>query len=253
LRDVYCAVDQQIGALVDAVSSATTVMVFALHGMRPALGFPAFMGPLLCEQGFSSLESWRSQSWTKRALSLFAATKRIAPVGLKKLYYRVTPITATYKLARPTMLPAYDWSRTRAFSLPTDQYGWIRINLIGRESQGIVPPDGYDALCTELERTLLSLASEDGELLVQDVGRTAADLASARVNPLPDLVVHWRDAAFASSLKLKGSKVQAQMVSKKSTGQHTTPGFCIYRGNGEWGHNGIVDAKDLSRLIAAGL
>jgi len=251
LRDVYRAVDQQIGALVDSVSTSTTVMVFALHGMRPALGFPAFLGPLLCERGFSTLANWRSQSWTKRALSMFAATKRHAPVGLKRLYYRMTPITATYKLARPTMLPAYDWSKTRAFSLPTDQYGWIRINLIGRESDGIVQPKEYDDLCAELKHMLLSLASEDGELLVQDVNRTAADAEAARVNPLPDLVVRWRDAAFSSSLKLKGSKVPAQMVSKKSTGQHTTPGFCIYRGKGDWGSEGVVDAKDLSRLIAA--
>jgi predicted AlkP superfamily phosphohydrolase/phosphomutase len=251
LREVYRAVDQQIGALVSSADSATTVMVFALHGMRPALGFPAFLGPLLCERDFSSLETWASQSWTKRGLSLFAAAKRRAPVGLKKLYYQLTPITATYKLARPTMLPAYDWAKTRAFSLPTDQYGWIRVNLIGRESLGIVPPQQYDALCTALEEMLLSVASEDGELLVQNVSRTATDAASARINPLPDLVVHWRDAAFSSSLKLKNSKVQAQMVGKKSTGQHTAPGFCIYRGDGDPGSDGVVDAKDLHRLIAA--
>ncbi|HEX3187763.1 MAG TPA: alkaline phosphatase family protein [Pyrinomonadaceae bacterium] len=251
LRNVYRAVDQEIGALVESVDPATTVMVFALHGMRPALGFPAFLGPLLCERGFSSLANLRSQTWTTRALSLFAATKRHAPAGLKKLYYQVTPVTATYKLARPTMLPAYDWQKTRAFSLPTDQYGWIRINLIGRESLGVVPPHEYETLRTELEQMLLSLASEDGELLVQDIGRTAADAASARDNPLPDLVVHWRDAAFSSSLKIKGSKVPAQMVGKKSTGQHTTPGFCIYRGEEEWGRDGVVDAKDLNRMITA--
>ncbi|HEU4434015.1 MAG TPA: alkaline phosphatase family protein [Pyrinomonadaceae bacterium] len=252
LRDVYRAVDQQIGALVESVDPETT-LVFALHGMRPALGFPAFLGPLLCERGFSSLANWRSQTWTKRALSLFAATKRHAPAGLKKLYYHVTPVTATYKLARPTMLPAYDWQKTRAFSLPTDQYGWIRINLVGRESQGIVAPDEYETLRSELEQMLLSLASADGELLVQDVGRTAADAEAARNNPLPDLVVHWRDVAFSSSLKIKRSKVQAQMVGKKSTGQHTTPGFCIYRGKGEWGRDGIVDAKEMNRVIVAGV
>lgn len=251
LRGIYREVDQQIGRLIDSVGSATSVMVFALHGMRPALGFPAFLGALLCERGFSSLESWRSQTWTSRALSLFAATKRHAPAPLRKLYYRLMPIPATYKLARPTMLPAYDWQKTRAFSLPTDQYGWIRINLIERESHGVVPPDEYEKLCTELEQMLLSLASEDGKLLVQDVSRTASSAASARANPLPDLVVHWRDAAFSSSLKIKGSKVQAQMISKKSTGQHTAPGFCIYRGNSELGRDGVVNAKDLSRLIEA--
>jgi predicted AlkP superfamily phosphohydrolase/phosphomutase len=250
LKDVYCAIDEQIGELIRS-SSADTVMVFALHGMRPALGFPAFLGPLLCERRFSQLAAWRSQSWTSRALSVFAAIKLNAPAPLKKLYYQMTPISATQKLARPTMLPAYDWQNTRAFSLPTDQYGWIRVNLMGRESRGIVPPGDYEKICAELIEMLSTLASETGELLVEDVMRTAGNAESARVNPLPDLVVHWRSAAFASSLKIKGSKVPAQMVSKKSTGQHAAPGFCIYRGKQDPGLEGFVDAKDLWRLIAA--
>jgi predicted AlkP superfamily phosphohydrolase/phosphomutase len=249
LKGVYRAVDQQIGKLIESAGTATTVMVFALHGMRPALGFPAFLGPLLCELGFAQLATWRSQTWKKRLLSLFAEAKRRTPTPLKQLYYQVTPPAATYKLARPTMLPAYDWQRTRAFSLPTDQFGWIRINLMGRESQGIVPLDEYESLCTQLEQMLLSLASEEGHLLVQDVNRTAADTAEARVNPLPDLVIHWRDAAFTPSLRIKGSNVPAQLVSKKSTGQHSSPGFCIYRGRGGSEFGSVVAAKDLAQLI----
>jgi predicted AlkP superfamily phosphohydrolase/phosphomutase len=251
LKDVYRAIDEQIGELIR--SGADTVMVFALHGMRPALGLPAFLDPLLCERGFSQLATWRSQSWTNRALSVFAAVKRNTPAPLKKLYYQMTPSSATYKLARPTMLPAYDWQNTRAFSLPTDQYGWIRVNLMGRESEGIVPPGEYEKLCSELTEMSSTLTSESGELLVEDVTRTAANAESARVNPLPDLVVHWRDSAFVSSLKIKGSKVPAQMLSKKSTGQHTSPGFCIYRGKEDAGPGGVITAKDLWRLMAASL
>lgn len=253
LKDVYRAVDREIGNLVNSVAGNATVMVFALHGMRPSLGFPGFLAPLLCERGFSQLATLRSQTWTSRALSLFAATKRHTPTPLKRLYYKVTPSTATYKLARPTMLPAYDWQNTRAFSLPTDQYGWIRINLIGRESQGIVPLGRYEELCAELEQMLSTLTSEQGEPLVQEVARTATDAESVINNPLPDLVVHWRDAAFVPSLKISGSNVTAQLVSKKSTGQHTAPGFCIYRGNGANELDGVVNAKDLNSLIAAGL
>ena len=66
-------------------------------------------------------------------------------------------------------------------------------------------------------------------------------------------MVHWRDAAFVSPLKIKESKVPASMVSKKSTGQHASPGFCIYSGPGDAGLDGVVAAKDLWRLIAAGL
>ena len=52
LKNVYRAIDEQIGELI--TSGAETVMVFSLHGMRPALGFPAFLGPVLCERGFST-------------------------------------------------------------------------------------------------------------------------------------------------------------------------------------------------------
>jgi predicted AlkP superfamily phosphohydrolase/phosphomutase len=253
LKDVYSAVDQQIAGLIGVAGSGATVMVFALHGMRPALGFPGFLGPLLTERGFSRLASWGSQSWTNRALSLLAETKRHTPEGLKNLYYKLTPTAAIHQLARPTMLPVYDWETTRAFSLPTDQYGWIRINLIGREAQGSVPLDQYDETCAQLEKLLLGLTNESGQSLVQDLTRTAPNVQSASGNPLPDLVVHWEDAAFASPLKIKDSKVQAKPVGKKSTGQHASEGFCIYRGDHDWQLDAVLPARDIGRLITASL
>jgi predicted AlkP superfamily phosphohydrolase/phosphomutase len=265
LKEVYGAVDQQIAGLIETAGSEASILVFALHGMRPALGFPAFLGPLLCERGFAHLANFSSQSWTGRALSLLAATKRHTPDALKKLYYKLTPTAATHKLARPTMLPVYDWENTRAFSLPTDQYGWIRVNLRGREAQGSVPLDQYDETCKQLEEMLLRLTTEDGELLVQDITRTASNAASATnagcatdaesalSNPLPDLVVHWRDAAFASPLRIKDSNVQVEPVGKKSTGQHASEGFCIYRGPHGEDLSDVVAAKDLGRLMTTTL
>jgi predicted AlkP superfamily phosphohydrolase/phosphomutase len=253
LKDVYSAVDQQIAGLIGIAGSGATVMVFALHGMRPALGFPAILGPLLTERGFSRLASWSSQSWTNRGLSLLAATKRHTPEGLKNLYYKLTPTAAIHQLARPTMLPVYDWANTRAFSLPTDQYGWIRINLIGREARGSVHLDQYNETCAQLEKLLHGLVNENGQSLVQDVTRTTPNAESAPGNPLPDLVVHWEDAAFASPLKIKDSKVQAEPVAKKSTGQHASEGFCIYRGGQNWGLEEVVAAQDLGRLMIASL
>ena len=208
LKDVYRAVNQQIAGLIEIVGSNATVMVFALHGMQPALGFPTFLGPLLTGHGFSRLANWSSQSWTERALSLFSAMKRHSPAALRRLYYALAPVAATHTLARPTMLPVYDFENTRAFSLPTDQYGWIRINLIGRELKGTVPLVEYNEICNQLEELLLTLTTEDGQLLVKDICRTAVNAEIASVNPLPDLVVHWHDAAFGSSLKIRDSKIQ---------------------------------------------
>ena len=71
--------------------------------------------------------------------------------------------------------------------------------------------------------------------------------------PFLDDSISWCDAAFDSSLKINESKVPALMVGKKSTGQHASPGFCIYLGQEDACSDGVVAAKDLWRLIAAGL
>ena len=149
------------------------------------------------------------------------------------------------------MLPVYDWKTTHA-SLPTDGSGWIRVNLAGREAQGIVCSDQYEETCAQLETMLRALTTEGGAALVRDIVRTAAS-ADAIGNPLPDLVVHWEDAAFASPLIIKDSKVWAEPVSKKSTGQHASEGFCIYRGTNGQRPGGVIAAKDLGRLITAGI
>lgn len=251
LETVYEAVDRQIERLVDGAAPDATIIVFALHGMRAGLGFPTFLAPWLCEGGFSSVQSLSSQSWRKRASSTLAMAKRYTPDFVKQLYYKTAPTSATLKLARPFMWPIYDWKKTRAFSLPTDQHGWIRVNLQQREAEGIVAPENYEAVCGELEALLQNLKRDDGLPLVRAVIRTAANLKSALINPLPDLVVHWEDAAFASPLKIKGSSVVAESVGAKSTGQHASEGFCIYRGAAVTGDT--IAAKDLGQLMTSPL
>jgi predicted AlkP superfamily phosphohydrolase/phosphomutase len=253
LKNVYRAVDTQIGALIDSRGSGNTILVFALHGMRPSSGFPAFLGALLCEHGYSRIANWSSQSWRGRALSVLARTKRHTPAKLKRLYYTLAPAGTTHKLAQPTMLPQYDWTNTRAFSLPTDQYGWIRINLVGREIQGSVPLNQYEDTREQLKKLLLSLVNEDGRPLVRDIVSTASNGEHALSNPLPDLVVHWEDAAFAWPLKIRNSKVQVEPVARKSTGQHASEGFCIYKGTDNNFSSPVIEAKDLGRLITQGL
>jgi hypothetical protein len=100
---------------------------------------------------------------------------------------------------------------------------------------------------------LLGLTTESGASLVRDIVRTSASAKCALGNPLPDLVVHWENAAFASPLSIKDSKVRAEPVGKKFTGQHASEGFCIYRGANGQQPGGVVAAKDLGRLMTAGI
>ncbi|HEX7294156.1 MAG TPA: alkaline phosphatase family protein [Pyrinomonadaceae bacterium] len=249
IRDIYRELDRQVGQLVQMVGSETSIMVFSLHGMRPALGIPSFLSSWLCEKGFCRLNDWRTQTWRGRTRTSFAGVKRYTPSKLKKLYYRTLPREVTYRLASPTMLPDYDWANTTAFALPTDQHGWVRVNLIGRESQGTVPAAKYDDTCNQLERMLLNLRSDRGDALVDKVIRVARNGDEAMAQQLPDLVVHWSDAVFSPQLRIADSKVQGEMIGKKYVGQHALEGFCILNSESAVSRD-EVRAEDLHLIIA---
>jgi len=233
LREIYREVDRQIETLLQTMADNDAVIVFSLHGMRPSAGVPSFLQQVLCEKGFARLAGWKTQSWPERARSLLAGVKRRAPSSVKKLYYRTLSRNATKYLAKPTMLPVYDWSRTRAFSLPSDQHGWIRINLQGRERSGIVTPQQYEDTCQQLEALMRSLHLEDGKSLVQDVVHTTRNSSEAGLSKLPDLVVHWANGAFVDAARIKDSAVLTETIGRKFTGQHRSDGFCIFRGRSE--------------------
>ena len=248
LAEVCRAADAALARLVEAAGPGAAVLVFSLHGMRPARGIPDFLGPLLCELGFARLAGWRALSWRGRAVSLMAAAKRRAPAPVKRLYYKSLPQSATQRLARPTMMPAYDWARTRAFALPTDQHGWVRVNLAGREASGRVPAAEYELVCAEVEGSLRALATRDGRPVVRDVLRTAGGVGEALRSRLPDLVIHWDDAAFDAPLRLKGARLEARPAGLKFTGQHAPEGFCVARGVAGLS-GGAVRAEDLRGVI----
>lgn len=252
-KNIYQEVDKQIGRLVEAIGPSATVLVFSLHGMRPARGVPAFLEPLMREMGFAQLADWKSQSWAERSIALLAALKRRSPNLFRKLYYKSFPPATILRLARPTMLPLHDWSRTRAFSLPSEQQGFIQINLRGREARGIVPVERYEETCQELEQWLRSLVTPEGKPLVRDLVRTAERAEDALKQRLPDLVVNWEDVVFAAPLRIRGSALESYPEVTNYLSQHTFEGFCILRGRPGL-HEGLtIQAKDLHRVVRKAL
>jgi predicted AlkP superfamily phosphohydrolase/phosphomutase len=246
LVDVYREVDRQVGRIVDAMGDDAGLLVFSLHGMRPSRGVSSVLAPALHELGFTQAPRRRGRSTGDLGRSALAAIKGRTPVALKRLYHRRVPRDARYRLAGPTMLPVLDWSRTRAFALPTDQHGWVRVNLRGREAEGAVAPADYERTCDELQHALGGLRTEDGRELVSDVFRP--DPGGAPPALLPDLVVHWTDAAFDRPVRVRDPAIEAWPLVPERTGQHRPEGFCIARGmDGALGES--VEASELHRLL----
>ena len=248
LADILREVDAQIARLAEAAGADASVLVFSLHGMRPARGLPDFLAAWLGAAGLSHAAGWATLSWAERAAALFAAAKRRAPAGLKRLYHRKLPKGVAHRLAQPTMLPAYDWTRTRAFSLPTDQHGWIRVNLAGREAKGCVPSESYEEVCREVEEAMRPLTTEDGRALVREVIRTAAGPREALTRRIPDLIVHWDDSAFELPMRAGRLILKAHPAAGGQTGQHAPEGFYVWKGPSAFAAE-TIRARDLHRVI----
>lgn len=240
-------VDDQVGRLIETAPADVTVAVFALHGMRPASGVAVPLGPLLQHLGFAAAPAGRALGPRDRALTAFAAAKRHAPERLRTAWRSTASPALQKRVARPTRLAPLDWERTRAFALPSDENGFVRINLAGREACGIVRPADYAAICDEVTGALLAQQTEDGRPLASRVLRVAEEYGSPPPAAIPDLVVHWEDAAHDDPLRIARSDIELQPDARRRTGRHKFDGWLVAAGLELPGEE--VAARDLHRVL----
>jgi len=255
LLDLYREIDRQIGRIVESAGEGTAVLAFSLNGMQPGRGIPTLLDGLLRAQRFAVPSSWRGLSWGRRALAAFGGLKRRVPAGVTTAYQRHVGYVMRRRIAQPTIVPPYDWSRTRAFALPvTDTRGFIRVNLAGREARGCVPEHEYEATCEELESGLRSTVNAEGEPIVADVLRTASETGAPPCG-LPDLIVRWADAASARPVRViaGGAEFESHPTRTDMTGLRARHGFCIFDERMDVGVDEVVAGRDLHRLLLAPL
>lgn len=190
LEDVYAACDKALEQLLSVAPQNALKVVFAVHGMKPNHGWGDLGADLL-----EGILHKTLQQKPKRGL-LYEVRRRLPFHLIRPLLTRL-PHAFTDRLVQLWSANMYDWQTTPYFPLPMDQAGYIRINLKGREKNGIVEPGAkYEQLCAKLERYLLSLRDADsGQNIVRRVIRAwleAPEDAPAR-DVLPDLVVVWGD------------------------------------------------------------
>jgi predicted AlkP superfamily phosphohydrolase/phosphomutase len=142
------------------------------------------------------------------------------------------------------------WPRLEAFALPTFYDGRIRINVAGRERDGVVPIERYAEVCDRLEAELHACVEpHSGAPLVDRVDRLRADDPMAPRGPDADLVVVWARAADALEHPRVG---RIGPVPYRRTGGHSERGFAFVSGPGiEPGDIGVRPALDLPATIAA--
>jgi predicted AlkP superfamily phosphohydrolase/phosphomutase len=237
LRDVYAATDRAIGELVDAAGADTHVMVFGLIGMAHNTSrtdiLPAMLARILA--GATDAEAAHEK------LRLAKRLRQAIPLDWRHAVKTHLPLPIQDRLSAFWRTGRVDWARTRAVSLTADVHGYIRINLRGREAQGIVEPGrDFDDLCDEIARGLLGFVdSVTGEPVVEGVRRTDEIYPDgSRLAALPDLIVRWAASPCAQTADVvspRHGRIAWPTPGKNPNGRsgnHTAEGFLIAAGAG---------------------
>jgi predicted AlkP superfamily phosphohydrolase/phosphomutase len=234
LAQVYRAADAGIGRILELVPPDARVLVFALHGMGPNTAWadrcPEILARILAGSAGTGAPRRGLVYAAKQAIPwrlARAVTSRIPP----ELQARLVPLWSSRM---------YDWRTTRAFPLPMDHAGYIRVNLRGREPQGIVPPEEYPALCDEIAQGFLGFRDAvSGKAIVRQVHRVdeLAPLDAPARRRLPDLVVEWADVAPGAAPVIHSERLgelswsSARLTSGRA-GNHQPDGWFVATGPG---------------------
>jgi predicted AlkP superfamily phosphohydrolase/phosphomutase len=185
VEEVYEAVDAAIDELLGAVGADAEVIVLSPIGMGPFTSRSDLLPELLEAVLDGSADGPAAGS------SIFRLRAAV-PSGLRAAVASALPAGLVHELAARLYVRGTDWSRTRAIALPGEHNGYVRLNVRGREREGIVAPDEVDDLLDELATGLATFRDDDGGEAVEAVERPdVGDGPGARL--LPDLVVRWAD------------------------------------------------------------
>ncbi len=231
MREAFIAADQAIGEILSAASDDIYVIVFSLHGMGvnvTDMFSMTFLPELLYRFSFPGqvalapgklgvtppplITNPKRKSWTGEVWQLKHEAnplKRLLRHWIPSKFDHWLDTSGEYEISSPHQLkeqstPLYWmpamwyqslWPKMKAFALPAFADGHIRINLKGRDAQGIVDAVEYDALCAEITQKLYDLKNgRTGNKLVKAVIRTRYNAHDARPNlPDADLVVQWQE------------------------------------------------------------
>ncbi|MGK7951572.1 MAG: alkaline phosphatase family protein [Xenococcaceae cyanobacterium] len=268
-------VDRAIGKILSVAPEDANVLLFAVHGMGPNLTdllsmmhlgeiMYRFNFPGKVALGYNDINKPVPPIITQKIRNGWSAEvwrQIYEPNPLKKLWHTWTHkkflhgskhgLLSPYPLmdnkVQLSWMPAFWysslWPKMKAFALPAFADGHIRINLKGRDRDGIVEPSEYDALCSEITEFLHRL--KDGrsqQPLVKQVVRTrTSPLDDNPKLPDPDLIVVWEE--IATDVVDSPDVGRIGPITYNRPGGHRENGFLLAKGPGIQAKDNLSDGR----------
>ncbi|WP_243700413.1 alkaline phosphatase family protein [Halorussus pelagicus] len=220
VRSVYEAVDREVGAILDECDP-DTVVVASDHGMGEYTGREFRPNEFLRERGLveTTTEGAGMPSWSTIADNqlqdgetgrgdaeddsslLERAVAGLAGVGLtsQRVYNALGAVGLAEFAVRhvPTDVARagseqVDFSASKAYVRDRIELG-VRVNLEGREPDGVVPEHQYDRLCDDLVDVLSRVETPEGTPVFERVARREDVFSGPYVEEAPDVVTVPRE------------------------------------------------------------
>jgi predicted AlkP superfamily phosphohydrolase/phosphomutase len=220
LDDVYVAVDRALGRVLAALPPGADVMVVSAVGM----GVNTSRADLLPEMLAAVLRGGPAASEPSGAIWRLRAAM---PADLRGAVAKAIGDRAALALTARLELRGLDWRRTRAFAHPADNQGYVRLNLRGRERDGLVDHEDADAVLEEVVTGLASFADPDGAPAVASTARPRELYPGRHAERLPDLVVRWSQRPATTLTELRSERfgtVRRRGGGSGRSGNHTPGG-----------------------------
>lgn len=204
MLEIHRAIDHEVGVLLESVDlSNTSVILFSLLGMGKNRAQMHLM-PEIVERinaAFAAPDGVLPSERERPRRSLMALLRDRLPAPLQERVAMAVPAKVRDWVVGRQYTGALDWRSTPGFALPTGGEGYIRLNLVGRESEGFLVPGSapHRRYLDLLREGFLSLReAATGEPLVEAITDTAERFPGPRSDNLPDFSVTWRPGGPAT-------------------------------------------------------
>jgi predicted AlkP superfamily phosphohydrolase/phosphomutase len=261
VEQVYARLDAAIGEHLDRAGPDTTVVVLLSHGMAPMNSGVFLIDAVL--RRLADAEAGREPRSSVPIRTLKAvwqrlpvgARRRLAPGVARRIRRRLRTSSeglSSYQevFDRCPLCSAAVFDGTRDdpwFIVPNNTAcAGMRLNLAGREPNGVVVSDQADEVSAQLTRDLLDLVKvETGQPLVRQVTRTADHFDRTDDDTLPDLLVEWDRRSPTKTVYSPKTGVVHEPYEHSRTGDHDPDGLLVVAGPG------IAAGVELPAIVSA--
>lgn len=189
IPEIYAAIDKQMARILETLPKNANVIMLTSTGMEDKYPYSDLMESFCLQLGYQRLKSYKARP--KRFIDFM---RQFFP---EKWRIEVSKRILTMQQRESLLVDKFsnysDWSQTKAFVIPSLYNSLFRINLKGREPQGIVSAGEYDSLLDQIDNDVRMLRdAETNEALVKTTHRITKLFGIQPSELLPDLVVQWK-------------------------------------------------------------